>query len=805
MHISLNWLKDFIEIPKDLSPQELGSQLTLKTAEVEQVVEESKKFENMVVGQIVELKPHPDADKLQIAITSVGKENLQIVCGGQNLEEGMYVAVAKIGAVVDWHGKGEIIEMKKVKIRGVESYGMICAGSEIGVENTSEGPHDILDLSPLKPKVGQSLSELLEKNDVIFEIDNKSLTHRPDLWGHYGIAREISVITGNKLKKYEPKVQIPEKGESPKVEVKNKTLCQRYCGLIIENIKVESSPNWLQRRLKAVGHGTHNNIVDITNYVMAETGQPMHAFDKNYIKEKIVVRLAEKNEKFTDLKDNKHKLSDKMLIIADSEKAVAVAGVIGGKNSGINEKTTSIILESATFNSSSIRRTSTELGVRTDSVQRFEKSLDPNLAEHAIKRAAELILEICPEAKIAGPITDISNFDKKVPQIDLKIEKVISKIGIDIPTSEIIKILESLEFKIEKKDKENLKVTIPSFRATKDVDIEDDLIEEVARIYGYENIPAKLPSLPTKLPEENTDRFAKHRARELFSYGLGFNEVYNYSFYGNKELDNSLMNEESHLKLLNYLSEDQTHMRTTLTPNMLKAVHLNSKYHKKFKIYEIGRSYKDLKEVFPLEEKQIAGAVVEKSKKDKTFYEAKGAVEKFLEKFCPKKIKQVSEVKNTPYAHPYRAISYMNKDGKVLAKVFVIHPLVKKNFDLENYSVSLFEINFTEVQKSEKKEKKYQIISKFPNIEFDISVLVARDLEVGKIESAIKQADQNLISEVNLFDIYEGKNIKADKKAVAYNIVLQASDRTLTDEEMNSVQDKVFKNLEKIGGKIRGK
>ena len=538
---------------------------------------------------------------------------------------------------------------------------------------------------------------------------------------------------------------------------------------------------------------------------MTELGQPMHAFDKNYIKEGIIVRKAKKDEKITSLDEKENTLTENMLVIADNEKPVAIAGIIGGEDSGINEETTSIILESANFNAANVRRTSTKLGIRTDSVQRFEKSLDPNLAELAIKRAAEIILEICPGATISGPLTDVKNFENKKEKIILNTEKTASKIGVEISQKEIAEILKNLHFTVETVNKETLKVSIPSFRATKDIDSEDDLIEEVARIYGYDNIKPILPKLPTKLPEENSTRYKKHRVRELLSYGHGFSEVYNYSFYGKNELKNCLTNEEGHVKLLNYLSEDQTHMRTTLVPNLLKNIRENFKFHNSFKIYEIGRSYKEINQYFPLEEKNIAGAISSKDKTDDVFYEAKAVVESIFNKFSIKAPRPSKGIENANYAHPSKAISYIDHNGQTLAEIFILHPTVAKNHEIEKYSTSIFKVNFSELIKLSTKDKKYKKIAKFPSIEIDISVVIEERKEMAEIQKAIKKANQNLIKEIELFDLYQGEHIEDGKKAIAFKVTLQATDKTLTDQEMAEVQQKIFQNLEEIGGVIRGK
>ncbi len=804
MQISVNWLKDFVEIPKNISVEELGNLLTLKTAEVEGIHEQTQDFENMVVGQITELLPHPNADKLKIAKTSIGKQTLTLVCGGENLKEGMFVAVAKIGAKIKWHGDGPEMILKRTAIRGVESEGMICAGIEIGIQDEKAGERDILDLSSIKPIPGTPLSKLFGKSDAILEFDNKSLTHRPDLWGHYGIAREVSAITGGKFTPLAPKINIPKEGESPKVEVKSPDLCPRYCAITINNIEVQQSPSWLVERLKSTGHGVHNNIVDVTNYIMTELGQPLHAFDKAQIKKGLIIREANPKEKITTLDEKTYPLPEKTLVIADHEKSLAIAGVIGAKNSGISSSTTSIIIESANFNSTSIRKTSTKLGIRTDSVQRFEKSLDPNLAELAIKRACELILQICPKAKIAGPLVDIQNFNKKPIKIDLDTEKASSKIGVPLSLQEISKILNTLQFQTSKKSAKILTITVPSFRASKDIKTEDDLIEEIARLYGYENIPSFLPTLPTKLPIDNPERFKKHRIRELLSYGLGFTEVYNYSFYGTQEIKNCLLDEKPHLKLLNCISEEQTHLKTTLVPLLLKNLQATVKQEEIIKIYEIGRTYKEIGEFYPLEEKNITGVILTKSKST-NFYKAKGAVETIFKKLSIPPIKITEGIKNTSYAHPTESGSYIGKNGQILAKVFTVHPAISKTYNLDKCSVAFFSINFTELLKIDPKSFCYKPIPKFPGIKIDISVVVPQKKEVESIRETIFKSDQQTIESVELFDVYEGEGIPKNQKALAFKITLQSPDRTLTDEEMSQTQKRIFQALEKIGGTIRGK
>lgn len=806
MLISLNWLRDFVDIPHNTDAEEFGKLFTLRTAEVEEVRDLAKNLNKIVVGQIKKIKPHPDADNLQVTETTVGGKPLQIICGAKNIKEGMYVAVATVGAKVRWHGEGELVTLEKAKIRGVESSGMICAASEIGLEDCVDG---IMDLTPYKPDIGQNVADVLGLNDVIIDIDNKSLTHRPDLWGHYGIAREVAAITDKKLCPYKVNISYPSSGEQVDIKVEDPQLCPRYIGVKIDGIKIGPSPDWLKKRLEVIGYRPINNIVDITNYVMAELGQPLHAFDAKKVEGGIVVRRAKSGETIETLDETKRKLSNEMLVIADHKKAIAIAGVMGGLNSEISEKTSGIIIESANFHPSSVRKTAAAIGLRTEAVQRFEKSLDPNLAETAIDKTCRLILEICEGARIAGPKKDVKNFSDKKAKVTVSLPKLFSKIGKEIPEKQVLDILNSLEFKAEKGGAKGINVEIPSFRATKDISIEDDLVEEIARLYGYENIGEELPHLPINLPEENTERKRKHEARNILSYGLGFNEVYNYSFYSQKEIQKCMLPEELHIKVENYLSEDQTHMRVSIVPNMLKNVALNIKNYEKFKIYEVGRTYEDLQEYFPIEEKKITAFIVEPKKdSNEVFYKAKGALEKFMKLFGAPDLEMEKGSSLTPYAHPNKYAEFFLKDGpqegEAIAKVYEVHPLIMKNFDIEKVRIGAFEVNFSKLVKHSKKQYRYTPIPRYPGIEFDISVIIDNKKEIAEIREAIVESGRELVKSVSLFDMYEGANIPEGKKSLAFKIILRSDERTLKDEEMKAVQQEIFSRLKGLGGEIRG-
>ncbi len=787
-----------------MEPQKLADLVTTRTAEIEGVEDLAGQFDNMVVGKIKVIKPHPDADKLQVTETEVGGgKTLQIVCGASNIYEGMYAPVALSGAMVKWHGEGDPVELKPTKVRSVLSEGMLCAGEEIGLESKE---HGIYDLKGLDVKEGMPLSKVFLRDDTVFEVDNKSLTHRPDLWGHYGMAREIAAIIGKPLKKLNLDVEFPSKGESPDIEIRDYDLCPRYCGVIIKNIKIEDSPQWLKDRLVAVGYRPVSNIVDVTNYVMAELGQPLHAFDKNFIKKGIVVRRAKKDETITTLDDQKRKLDTDMLVIADHEKPVAIAGVMGGENSEINDGTTEIIIESANFNPQNVRTTSARLGLRTEAVQRFEKSLDPALAETALKRTCELILKLCPDARIAGPIADVKKIKITKPKIELSVKKVSSKIGVPISQKKCAGILTGLEFEVAKKSDDILEVTVPTFRATKDVDIEDDLVEEIARMYGYENIPAEVPDLPIKVPRRNKQRTLKHKARMILA-GMGLSEVYTYTFYGEDIMSNALPAasklQDKHLQIENPLSNDQTHLRVSLVPNLLKAISENLRFMDNLQIFEVGRTFLETGTYFPTEDKWICGSVVFPQKaKIEAFYEAKAICMQFLNKFLKREVELLNPKDEPPYVHPSRTARVVVGDEEI-GRIFEVHPVVLKNYDIDA-KAAMFELNFTKLSAFEEPTIKYKPIPKFPGLDIDISVLVDRKKTVKEVEKAILRANEKLIRKIKLFDIYQGENIEQDKKALAFRVLLQAEDRTLTDEEMAKVQKKIFANLKNLGGVVRG-
>ncbi len=804
MKISINWLKNYVSIPNDTNFHDLGELLTIRTAEVEEIVDLAESFDKMVLGKVESINPHPNADKLHIVNTNIGTKSVQIICGGTNLFEGQKVAVALPGSKVRWHGEGDLVELKDAKIRGESSFGMICLSSEIGLPDDKKDT-EILDLSHLEAKPGTPLTEALGRDDIIIDIENKTLTHRPDLWGHYGIAREIAAITDEKLKPIDVHTDYDQKLPNVvDVEVKDPDLCPRYLTVTIDDINVEASPDWLKTALENTGNRSINNIVDATNFVMLELGNPLHAFDTSTIKGKIIVRRAERNEELETLDEENKKLDTETLIIADTEKPLAIAGVKGGLHSGISDKTTRITLEAANFDPISIRKSSTRHGIRTESVQRFEKDLDPLLAEIAMDRLVKIILDLCPNAKIISKKQDINNFKYKERVIKLDLEKTSSKIGVEITAATAKNLLEKLEFKV-KGSKNPIEVTVPSFRATKDISHQDDLVEEIARLYGYEKLPDTLPELSLRPGTPNTERQEKYEIRNVLSSELGFNECLNYSFYSEKTYNNCGLNAEEHMKIRNYLSSEQTHLRIDLIPNLLHNAVSNLKNTDHFRLYEIGRTYKFINEYFPLEEKVVAGLILIEKKTQSPFYQAKTAIEAILKHLNITSLQYRRAEDQTPLAHPNKhAAWFHHKSQQEIIHIYELHPEVAQNFELQKHQIACFTINYTLLHQVERKESKYKPLPKFPGIEIDVSMLVDKDKEVATFAQAINKADKKLISEVKLFDFYQGSNIPEDKKSLAYKITLLAQDRTLTDEEMKAIQQKIFANLKKEGAEIRG-
>jgi phenylalanyl-tRNA synthetase beta chain len=799
MLLSLNWLKEYVDLPRSITPEELGLRLTMHTVEIDSVEKQAERFENIVVGRIEKVSPHPNADKLRLAEVNVGKEVLRIVCGAPNIEPGQLVPVAKAGAVLP-NG----LEIKEAKIRGEKSVGMLCAEDELGL---GEGHAGIMVLE--KAKIGQGFADYLKMDDVLFEVDNKSITNRPDLWGHYGMARDISAFLDTKLKDYPAqieKLKIENEKDDLKIKVEDHKLCPRYMAICMAGVEIKESPGWMQKRLIAVGMRPINNIVDITNYVMLESGQPLHAFDRSLL-DAIVVRNAKKGEVIPTLDGEKRELITSDLVIADSKKPVAIAGVMGSENSEINQDTTGIVIESANFDPSSVRKTAQRLGLRTEASKRFEKSLDPNLCELALFRTVDLVRQSCPDAKVTSKILDKKNFDLDQGPIDLNYEWLKNFIGHDLETKKIKHIFEKLGFVAEEKEGK-LQITVPTWRATKDITIKEDLAEEVSRIIGYDNLPPQMPRVEMAAPALSEDLKLIRKIKTLLAGGPALSETHNYSFVGEEQLKKLGISTKDYLRLANPISAHQTLLRQSLATNLIENVVVNQARYDEIGIFEIGSVYlgvagelsKGNNGKLPYQEKRL-GLVLAGGEQKELFLKAKGILEYLFGHFDLQPVFAQAEI--FPAWADVSRSAHVNMGGSTFGTVSCLDKRIASKSGVKKETV-VAEINLTKLLRAivEKPEKTHQAFDKFPPVVRDIAFVVDEKIIYNDLKKEIEKSS-NIIKTVELFDVYQGEKLGHGKKNLAFHIVYQA-DRTMTSEEIDQIQRNIVDNLEKkFEAKIR--
>jgi len=801
--VSYNWLKEYLKT--DITPEEFASRVSLCGPSVERINHQGAELKHIVLGKILNITKHPNADKLRLVETDLGKKKIIIVCGGSNLQGGMKVAVALSGAKVRWHGEGELVELKPTEIRGVKSEGMICAADEIGLaaEFPKKEEREILDLSGLEAKPGMPLSEALNLKDVVFDIE--VTTNRPDMMSVLGIGREAGTILKALFKMPEIK-QIKGRDGGLSLKIKNEapSLCYRYQAVVIEGVKVKESPWWLKQKLAAVGTRSINNIVDITNFVLWEMGQPLHAFDYEKLDGKnIVVREAKKNEKIKALDGLDYKLKEGMLVIADAKKPVAIAGVMGGEASGIADGTNTIVIEAATFDPVSIRRTSRALNLRSDSSNIFEKGISTEGTSPALARAAELIMQMAG-GKIASKVFDLRSKEYKPRTVILSVEKANKIIGAELEAEEMADILSRLGFSIAVKGNE-IKAKPPYWREG-DIEIEEDLIEEIARVYGYHRLPKELP--PGTSTKSNAEKiFSWERIAKQLSVAAGYNEIISYGMISKKMMEN--MGEESAIKIANPLSSDLEYMRTCLLPGLLQSVAQNQNNFSEEKIFELSRVYPPAKKgILPQEELHFAGVNYGESPKGELFYEAKGFVEEALKQFgiAGYELKESGD----PNMHPARSCDIYIKN-EYLGSFGEIHPAVLKKFSIDS-QVGFFYFYFDTLIKFAKSHKTYSLISDYPGIKRDISFVIDSKKEYKEVEEAIYAVDK-LIKNVEVFDVYEPSFAKASegrgqvpagKKSIALHILFRSDEKTLETKEADAVWEKIVKILkDKFDAEIR--
>lgn len=791
MLVPINWLKDYVDI--NISPQELGDALTLSGSKVEEVIVTGDVINKVVTGKIVKIEKHPDAEKLSICQVDINAEEpIQIVTAATNMKEQDIVPVALHGSTL-----ADGTKIKKGKLRGVPSNGMFCSEEELGI--AGDKPVVGLMIMPEETPLGKEVKEVMDlaKASIDFEITS----NRPDCLSIIGIARETAATLGidYKTPNTDYTVQNNENiNNSLKVEVKDE-LCRRYMARGVKNVKIAPSPSWMQERLLDAGVKPINNIVDITNFVMIELGQPMHAFDRKQISSNtIVVERAKNGEKFITLDGEERELNEEILNIKDGDKTIALAGIMGGLNSEVKDDTTEIVFECANFDGTNIRVSSKKLNLRTEASGKFEKDLDPNAVEIAMNRACHLIQELGAGEVMEGTI-DIYPNKKETHIVEVDSKWVNKFLGTDLSKNEMKNLLDRLELATEINE-DTLIITVPTFRC--DINIKEDIAEEIARIYGYNNIKATTPSVETLKGGKNPKQLLQDKIVDTL-IASGLNQSIAYSFVSPKVFDKILIPQESDLRkvvtIRNPLGEDYSIMRTTSIPSMMESLSRNySRSNSEVRLFEIGKVYIPDEDENELPEERNIISLGMYGNVD--YLDLKGVVENILDTLGITKVKFQRESEN-PSFHPGKtAALYIKKD--FIGVVGEVHPDVAENYEVDERCY-VAELNMDVLFKYAQTEKKYVELPKFPAVTRDIAILVDRDILVQEIEDTIKNQGGKLLESVKLFDVYQGKQIPEDKKSIAYALVYRG-DRTLTDKDVNKVHDKIIRALEhKLGAELR--
>ena len=797
MLISLNWLKQYVEIKESI--EEVANALTMIGQEVEAIEIQGENLENVVIGQIVEFDRHPNSDRLTLLKVNVGEgEPLQIICGATNHKLNDKVVVAKIGAILPGDFK-----IKKSKIRDVESYGMLCSEEELGFAKESDG----IIILPEDAPIGKEYREYLNLNDVIFELE--ITPNRPDCLSHIGIAREIAAYYDRKVKY--PSIEINETIESIntliKVNIDDKERCKRYVGKIVKNVKVQESPEWLKRRIQAMGLNPINNIVDITNFVMFEYNQPMHAFDFDKLKGNINVRAAKENEEITTLDGVDRVLKNNELVIADEERAIAIAGIIGGDATKIDNETKNIFVEVAYFTPDNIRRTSRELGIFTDSSYRNERGMDIQNLETVVERAVSLIAEVAGGEILSDTIDRYLEKPEKY-EISLNLEKLNKFIGKNLSSDEVAKILTNLNIEIKTIGEDKMLLTPPTYRG--DLIRPADIYEEVIRMYGFDNIEARMPVMSIESGEENTNFKVSRIIREILRE-QGLNEVINYSFIP-KSAKELFSFEDGIIEIKNPLSEDMAIMRPSLIYSLVNNIKENlNRNQTDLKIFEVSKTFKNLgsaKDGLATEELKVAIALSgredknlwNQTKTDYDFYDLKGYIEYLFERLNINKF-NLERAKDVNF-HP--GVSAEIKIGEDVIGIFgELHPTLINNVGIKREKVFFAEINLTKLMKYMKIKVNYESISKYPEVLRDLAITLDKDILVGNMTKDIKKK-VNLVEKIDIFDVYSGDKVEAGKKSVAMSIVLRDKTRTLTDQDIDTAMKNILSLIkDKYNGEIR--
>lgn len=791
MYISMNWIKDFVNLD-GIEPEELMKKFNLTTAEIEGYEHKGLETSGVIFAKIEKVENHPNSDHLHILAVNTGTEVLQIVCGAPNVRENMVVCLAPIGSKVAGH------KMTKAKLAGVESFGMCCSEEELGIGSDNSG---IMDIT-FPVTLGADIKTVFPMDDIVFEVDNKSLTNRPDLWGHYGLAREFAAMFNRELKPLDV-VSLVEYNNLPKLNINvNSENCFRYSSLAVDNVTRKVSNQQMKIRLNYCGMRDINLLTDLANYIMLELGQPMHTFDKNIVKG-INVNTATKGTKLLTLEGEEHDIPEGSTVICDSNnKPVAIAGIKGGKLSGITDDTNSLLLESACFDSKAIRITSTKIGLKTDASQRYEKSLDPEMTTLAIARFVKLLQEQDNGVKVVSSLTDV--YTKKYPEceIDITADFVSKRIGVNVTNDDITNILTKLGFVVDLKN-DMLKVKVPSYRATKDISLREDLVEEIARSYGYDNIKPEPISMEVKSIEQNEAHNNEYQTKYILAEKYGMNEVHSY-LWNFVDFNKSVgIEQKSYVSLVDDSNAGQSGIRSLLAPTLLKFMEENRNSYSDIQIFEIGRVVAGLDDSnLAIEEPHLSICLASQTLSNvKLYFSLKEVLMDIAQNIYGKQI-SIGKIDALPnYMHPVNSTN-IYAENKNIGYFGVLHPSVKLAID-KRFNIAVLELNINELLQAQNYKNKIKKVSKFQDVNLDYSFLVPKTTKYAEIENHLNNFRAKLIWTYKLTDIYESKEL-GDYASWTFKFNICALDKTLSAKDIEIFNMRLLQHMEQIGLKLKG-
>ncbi|MBQ3369980.1 MAG: phenylalanine--tRNA ligase subunit beta [Mogibacterium sp.] len=806
MYISINFLKRYIDLPSDLTFDQIAYDLTMRTVEVEDVIRTADKFHDIVVGEIKEVRPHPNADALKVCIVDVGEDELkQIVCGGSNLTAGHKVCVAKPGSEVVWHGEGEPVKLKETKLRGEKSYGMICGATEVYLSDIfpPADEREIVDFTEIGVdcEVGQCVAEAAGLDDVILEVDNKSLSNRPDLWGHYGVARELAAIYKLPLK--ELSTELPKGLPEYKVTIREPERCNRFTATKIDNVYVKESPAWMKTLITNAGMRPINALVDITNFVLLAVGSPQHAYDSTHVEgEEIIVRLAEDGEKLLLLDEKDLDLTHDHLVICDAKDPLNLAGIKGGKNDSVLDTTNSVILECAVFTAPGIRRTTAYFNEKTDSALRYEKGIDTQRADLGIAMALSLFKEIYPECVISA-FTDNYPIKTENAVIDITQDFLDRRLGEVIPQDEIEDILTRLGYEVSF-DGEKYHCIVPTWRSTGDVSIHDDILGDIARLIGYEYFKKQPLTVSFEHSVKQVDMDLARRLKEYLAFRCGMYEIFTYPWIDEKYIRAAGVDLDSSVRLATPPAPELGFLRASLVPGMLESIEKNHRYFDEFAMFEAAQVFEKGEyrpstpdEVLPVHKNMLAGTFAGKDAKT-LFFKAKGVIEG-MSGYCHFKPFTFKQKEKPAWADEKVWLNVM-EDGKIVGSIGLISVQALTDSGIKMTSAAAFELNTAMIEPYPSRTNEFKHLPQYPLVEQDLSLLVDETMTWAEISEAIKY----MVKDLRFVEEYRGKQIPAGKKSIMLSIKIGNDDSTMTSKQIEKKMNGIIKVLEKkCGAQLR--